>query len=219
MGLLTFLTDPAALVVADTSTVINLNATGCALEIIRAIPNKLVVVDVAAAELNEGRRRGRKDADLLAELVSARIVELVELDDSADTHFETLVVGPAAMTLDDGEAATIAYAVSHQGTPVIDERKATRICAERYPALQLGCTVDILAHSAVESYLGKEMLVNAVFNALQKGRMGVLSQHVRWVVDLIGPERAAQCTSLPKAIRQIQQNVSHADVRSKHDAG
>ncbi|MGH9502240.1 MAG: hypothetical protein ACRD20_05260 [Terriglobales bacterium] len=218
MGLPTFLTDPAAVVVADTSTVINLNATGCALEIIRAIPNKLVVVDVAAAELNEGRRRGRKDADLLAELVSARIVEIVELDDSTGAHFETLVVGPAAMTLDDGEAATIAYAVTCQGTPVIDERKATRICAERYPTLRLGCTVDILAHSAVESYLGKEMLSNAVFNALHKGRMSVLPQHVKWVIELIGPARAEACVSLPKSVRQPQQNVSGAKGRSKNDA-
>ena len=83
MGLPTCLTDPSAVIVADTSTVINLNATGCAREIIRAIPNKFVVVDVAAAELNQGRRRGRIDADLLAELVRDRIVEIVELDDSA----------------------------------------------------------------------------------------------------------------------------------------
>jgi hypothetical protein len=66
MGLPTCLTDPSAVIVADTSTVINLNATGCPRKIIRAIPNKFVVVDVAAAELNEGRRRERRDADLPA---------------------------------------------------------------------------------------------------------------------------------------------------------
>jgi predicted nucleic acid-binding protein len=218
MGLPTCLTDPSVVIVSDTSTVISLNATGCALEIIRAIPNKLVVVDVAAAELDEGRHRGRRDADLLAELVIARVVEIVKLDEPAGTHFETLVVGPATTTLDDGEAATIAYAVSCQGTPVIDERKATRICAERYPTLQLGCTVDILAHSAVESNLGKEMLSNAVFNALHKGRMRVLPQHVKWVIELIGPARAAACASLPKSVRQPQQNVSRPAGRSKNDA-
>jgi predicted nucleic acid-binding protein len=218
MALPTFLTDPAAVVVADTSAVINLNATGCAREIVRAIPNKLVVVDLAVAELNEGRRRGRKDADLLADLVRDRIIEIVELDDSAGVHFENLVVGQAAMTLDDGEAATIAYAVSRQATPVIDERKATRICAEQYPALRVGCTVDILAHAGVERYLGKEMLANAVFNALQKGRMRVLPQHVKWVIDLIGPARAAACVSLPKSVRQPQQNVSRPAGRSKNDA-
>jgi predicted nucleic acid-binding protein len=213
----TCLADPSAVIVADTSTVINLNATGCAREIVRAIPNKFVVVDVAAAELNEGRRRGRRDADLLAELVRDRILEIVELDDSADAQFENLVVGHAAMTLDDGEAATIAYAVSRQATPVIDERKATRICAERYPALRIGCTVDILAHPGVEKYLGKDMLANAVFDALQKGRMGVLPQHVKWVIELIGSARAAACASLPKSVRQPQQTVLGLQVRSKTD--
>ena len=217
MGLPTCLTDPSVVIVADTSTVINLNATGCAREIIRAIPNKFVVVAVAAAELNEGRRRGRRDADLLAELVGDRMLEIVELDDSASAHFENLVVGHAAMTLDDGEAATIAYAVNRQATPVIDERKATRICTEQYPALRVGCTVDILAHSGVERYLGKEMLANAVFNALQKGRMRVLSQHVKWVIELVGPARAAACASLPKSVRQPQQNVLGQQVRRKND--
>ncbi len=218
MALPTFLTDPAVVVVADTSAIINLNATGCAREIVRAIPNKLVVVDLAVAELNEGRRRGRKDADLLSGLVSDRVVEIVELDESASAHFETLVVGPAAITLDDGEAATIAYAVCRQATPIIDERKATRICADQYPGLRVGCTVDILAHSGVEQYLGKEMLANAVFNALQMGRMRVLSQHVKWVIDLIGPARATVCASLPRSVRQPQQNVSRPAGRSKNDA-
>jgi predicted nucleic acid-binding protein len=208
MGLPTPLTDPAAIVAADTSTVINLNATGCAREIIEAIPNKVVVLDAVASELHEGRRRGRRDADLLGELVTAHVIEVVELDEHSGTHFEKLVVGAAAITLDDGEAATIAYAVSHQGIAVIDERKATRLCAEMYPALQVGCTVDILAHISVRRTLGKEKLSSAVFRALRDGRMRVLPQHLEWVVDLIGADRAAECTSLPNSVRKPQRGVT-----------
>ena len=208
MGLPTPLTDPAAIVAADTSTVINLNATGCAREIIEAIPNKVVVLDAVASELHEGRRRGRRDADLLGELVTAHVIEVVELDEHSGTHFEKLVVGAAAITLDDGEAATIAYAVSHQGIAVIDERKATRLCAEMYPALQVGCTVDILAHISVRRTLGKEKLSSAVFRALRDGRMRVLPQHLEWVVDLIGADRAAECTSLPNSVRNPQRGVT-----------
>jgi hypothetical protein len=51
MGSLTCLTDPAALVVADASVIISLNATGFAQEIVRALPNRLAVVDVVPAEL------------------------------------------------------------------------------------------------------------------------------------------------------------------------
>jgi predicted nucleic acid-binding protein len=210
MGLPTPLTDPAAIVAADTSTVINLNATGCAREIIQAIPNKVVVLDAVASELHDGHRRGRRDADLLGELVTARVIEVVELDGPSGIHFEKLVVGAAAMTLDDGEAATIAYAVSHQGIAVIDERKATRLCAEMYPALQVGCTVDILSHISVQRTLGKEKLSSAVFKALRDGRMRVLPQHLEWVVDLIGADRAAECTSLPNSARKPQRGVTRS---------
>lgn len=210
MGLLTCLTDPAALVAADTSTVINLNATGCAREIVSAIPNKLVVVDVVSGELDEGRRRGRQDADLLDQLVVSGLVEVVKLDNACTLHFEKLVVGPAAFTLDDGEAATIAYAVGHKGIAVIDERKATRIAAEKFAKLRVGCTVDILAHPKVQKCLGKTMLADAVFNALYHGRMGVFQHHVEWVVGLIGTDRASECISLPSSIRQRQSKLNAA---------
>jgi predicted nucleic acid-binding protein len=204
MGSRTCLFDPPAPVAADTSTVINLNATGCAREILLAIPNKIVVVDVIPVELEEGRRRGRQDADLLNELVGAGLVEIVKLNDAAAQHFENLVVGPAAMTLDDGEAATIAYAAGHGGIAVIDERKATRLCAQMFPALRVGCTVDILAHPEVQRDLGKETLADAVFRALYHGRMRVLPHHVEWVVSLIGVEQAAACASLPSSVRTIK---------------
>ena len=214
MALPTPLTDPASIVAADASTVINLNATGCAREVIQAIPNKVVVLDAVASELHEGRRRGRRDADLLAELVAARVVEVVELDDSSGIHFERLVVGAAAMTLDDGEAATIAYAYRHHAVAIIDERKATRLCAEMFPSLRVGSTVDILAHPSVEERMGKRMLAEAVFNALQNGRMRVFPRNVEWVVNLIGQERAAGCASLPNSVRKAGRSETRTGRRS-----
>jgi predicted nucleic acid-binding protein len=59
------------------------------------------------------------------------------------------VVGPAQTTLDDGEAATIAHAVALNGVALIDERKANRICTERFPELRIASTVDILVHPSV----------------------------------------------------------------------
>lgn len=213
MGLPTPLIDPAAIVAADASTVINLNATGCAREVIQAMPNKVVVLDAVASELHEGRR-GRRDADLLGELVAARVVEVVELDDSSWIHFEKLVVGAAALTLDDGEAATIAYAYSQHALAIIDERKAARLCAEMYPSLRVGSTVDILAHPSVQQRLGKEMLADAVFNALQNGRMRVFPQNVEWVISLIGRERAAGCASLANSIRKAGRSETRTGRRS-----
>ncbi|OPY85681.1 MAG: hypothetical protein A4E65_00077 [Syntrophorhabdus sp. PtaU1.Bin153] len=198
---LTCLTDPRALLVADASTVINLNATGCAREVIQALPNRLVVVDVVAVELAGGRQRRRQDSELLNELVALNVVEIGRLDEKKAQYFEELVVGPAAITLDDGEAATIAYAVSESAVALIDERKANRICAQRFANLRVGCTVDIFTHPNVQRALGKEILAGAVFNALYQGRMRVLPRHMDWVVEVIGTDRAGLCTSLPSSVR------------------
>jgi len=216
MGSRNRLTDPTPFV-GDTSAVINLNATGCACDILRALPNRFLVVDVVSSELDRGRRSGRPDADILEGLVSERLVEIVKLDEIAEAHFERLVVGPAAETLDDGEAATIAYAARAGMIAVIDERKATRLCAGLFPQLRISCTVDILSHADVHRTLGGSLIADAVFRALKNGRMRVLPQHVKWVVELIGPARAAECPSLPKHARQPQRNVSAADARSRND--
>jgi predicted nucleic acid-binding protein len=191
-------------IAADASTVINLNATGRARDIVQALGSRFVVVDIVQTELDGGRRNGRRDADLLDGLLADRLFELVHLDATGLDHFETLVVGPAIATLDDGEAATIAYSIATGATAAIDERKATSICSQRYPALSLCSTVDILARLDVQKALGKDELSAAVFRALTHGRMRVLPHNVRWVVDLIGPEQAATCTSLPKIARRLR---------------
>ena len=57
-------------------------------------------------------------------------------------------------------------------------------------------------HRDVQANLGRDGLTEAVFNALRLGRMRVLPHHLSWVVDLIGPERARQCPSLPSSVRR-----------------
>ena len=188
-------------VATDTSAVINLNATGYAAAIIRALPARIVVVDAVCGELEDGRGRGRQDADRMHALIAEGLVEIVQLGAAGQAYFEELVIGPAYTTLDDGEAATIAYALEHGLLVLLDESKATRICAEQYPQLSVGCTVDLLAHPALRTALGMEALARAVFNALYLGRMRVFPHHIDWIIQLIGPEQAARCHSLPRSMR------------------
>jgi predicted nucleic acid-binding protein len=198
----TALTDPSASIVADSSTVINLVATRKAPALISALPNRIVVVDVIPAELETGRPHGRRTCDGLKELIEAKLVDVVTLDDEgAMEFFEQLVVGPAVETLDDGEAATIAYAVTRGATALIDERKAMRICRERFSSLRVACTMDVLLHEGMHEKLGTEELADALYNALTDARMRVFPNHVPWVVSVIGRERALACQCLPQSVR------------------
>jgi predicted nucleic acid-binding protein len=207
---LSCLTDPVVQVVADASTAINLVATGCAAAILTALPNPAVITKVVMSELEEGRSAGRRDAAVIAELAAASLISIVPLSEAQELHFESLVIGRGADTLDDGEAATIAYAVEGGAAALIDERKAIRICAERYSAIRLGCTVDLFAHAAVQAALGRDGVAEAVFAALQRARMRVLPRHMDWVVGLIGQERAAVCPSLPRGVRNAGKTVARA---------
>lgn len=187
--------------VVDTSVAINLNATGYASIVIKAIPNELAIVDVVHEELNGGTLKGKNDAKFTSGLVESGMIQIMHLGDVGTSLFEELISGGATQSLDDGEAATIAFAIEAGAIALIDERKATRICGKRFPKLLLACTMDLLAHPDVRSSLGQVALADAVFNALQAARMNVHMHHLAWVVDLIGRERVAQCRSLPRRIR------------------
>ncbi|UVH55097.1 DNA-binding protein [Variovorax paradoxus] len=195
------------LLVLDTSIVINLNATGCAEKILRALPHRVTVVDVVVGELEYGRSKGRGDAAMLADLAKADAVTIASLGEFALQHFESLVVGASAETLDDGEAATIAYAIDAKARAVIDERKATRLCSNRFPNVTLKSTIDLLSHQAVQESLGLPHLADALHKALLSARMRVPPHHMNWVVNLIGNERTAACRCLPEIVRQAARNA------------
>ena len=188
-------------VFADTSVVINLHATGRAEAILCALPNRTVVVKEVVRELEEGRRTGRTDAGALADWIADGLVETARLGAAGMRHFAALVGGRAAETLDDGEAATVAGALEREAVALIDDRKAIRICGDRFPNLPTACTVDVLAQRGVQAACGRDGLAEAIFGALYRGRMRVPEHYGPWVVEVIGRERAAVCRSLPKRFR------------------
>ncbi len=195
-----------ALLIADTSVVINLNATGCAETILRALPHRFAVVDIVVDEIEGGLRKGRQDAAKLAQLIGSGLIEVVKLGPQGLVHFENLVVGPAGETLDDGEAATIAFAADVGARALIEERKARRLAADKYKGVPVGCTVDLLRHHDVERDLGTSKIADALHNALVGARMRVLPHHIEWVVGVIGDERAAASLCLPEAVRKQAQS-------------
>ena len=196
------LNDPTRILVVDASAAISITASAYAPQIVSAIPNHLIVPDIVVSELESGSQKGYANAEQLHDLIKDGQLDAVTMGEVASGHFESLVIGPARDTLDDGEAATIACALESGGVPLIDERKARRICDECYSDLPYGYTVDLFAHPNVGEALGDANLAQAVLNALTEARMRVLPHHLDWVVKLIGPENAAQCSSLPRTVRQ-----------------
>ena len=193
--------DPSSPLVLDASVVINLNATGCAAQILTAIPNRIVVTDIVADELDSGRAKGRTDADQLELLVSGLQIERVALSSIAEGHFLDLVAGSGASTLDDGEAATVAWAVAHGGIPIIDDKKGIAICRNKFSFLMIGSTTDLFYQREVREAVNDFELAEALYFALSIARMRVPDHQLAWVVSIIGQERAATCHSLPERAR------------------
>lgn len=188
-------------IVLDASAVINLNGSGAAHTILAALGRDFVVPQDVYDELRRGAANGRRDFEVLDDLILQKIVRLQDIGASGAELFESLTVGPSAMTLDDGEAATIAMAFELRGVAVIDESKGRRLALQFAPGVPQLASVEFFCHPLVERVLDSS-LADAVFNALQQARMQVLSTHHDWVVQLLGPERAPLCLSLPRSVRQ-----------------
>lgn len=204
MGLPNCLLDPSKPLVLDASVAINLNATGSCVRILDAIPNPVVILDIVSRELEAGRAKGRTDADVVDALVASGRAEIASLCAECEGNFLAMVYGSGSATLDDGEAATIAWAVAHGSTPIIDEKKGLSICQDRFPSVQAATTTDIFAHERVLAELGRDDLGDAIFNALIAARMRVQERHISWVIDMIGSSRAQLCHSLPLTTRKSQ---------------
>ena len=196
--------DTGTPVVTDASVIINLVATWTAAEIVDALPNRFLATTNVRRELWEGRGRGHGSWEGLEALIVDGSIEPVELQRSDEPVYRSLVEGDARETLDDGEAATIAYAVGRAAVALIDERKARRICAGRFPGLRLASTVDLLLHSLVRDALGETGQSDAIFHALRDAKMQVVPpDRMQELVGRIGPLRAAACTSLPEWVRTM----------------
>lgn len=181
--------------VTDTSTVINLNASGHGIAILAALPAKVIVPDVVAHELEKNTSRSNGESDFVSDLAHRGLITIAAMsDEEAETFVELTSISPS---LDDGEAATIAIAASRSLIPVLDERKGRKRAAAMP---QLECpwwSLDFFRHRAVLNALGDRDVNEALYMALFKGRMRIPLDQADAVIDLIGIERARACTCLP----------------------
>ena len=202
-----FLVSPRVAVVADASVIINLNATEVAAAIIGAFPNPFLVTDNVRRELSLGKPRGHSCGERLEALIGQGVVAPAELGPADRDVYRSLVEGALEGTLDDGEAATIAYSVGNDSVALIDEQKAKRICAARFPDVLVTSTVEMLLHGAVAERLGESGQSVAIFLALRDARMHVPHHALQEVIDRIGEDRATECPSLPRSLRSARDSA------------
>lgn len=184
----------------DTSVLINIGATGRATQVLQSLPYRLFVTDIVRLEFERGIVLGHRSAALASEMLRAGIIERARLDELGAQHFASLTIGPAASTLDDGEASAIAYGARIGATVAIDDAKAVRICRLQSPPIATSSTVDLLLHSQVRQTLGDPAHSDVVFLALQIGRMRVRESDVQRIISVVGKERAAGCRTLDRWI-------------------
>lgn len=201
MSLPSFSADESASLVGDASVWINLVATERAEQIVGASPTRMLITTTALGELETGRAKGRQAAAGVAQLIAAGLVTEVALRAGDEAVFLDLIAGPTSVTLDDGEAATIAYALGARSIALIDERKATDLCSRRHPQLAVVSTTDLLFSDPVASALGSSALSDSLFLALTGARMRVPAPHLPRVCELLGLERRRLCRSLPACWR------------------
>jgi len=199
---LTEIVDPLVL---DASVVVNLNATGYADRILGAFPTGVMIPHPVVKELKRGTLMGHSDATDLDQLLGKGLAKTMKLPVTAQPEYIALVSGTSASSLGDGEAATIASAFATGAWAAIDERKARRICAERYKEVKVASTVDILSHPEVVGGFSESEFSAALLAALEVANMQVHEHHMAWVVSRIDPDRIPNCNSLPRAIRLAHQ--------------
>lgn len=188
--------------VLDASVAINLAAAKSRGSILQALPNRILITDVVLDELRGGGCNGHEHYLAIEDLIASEMIQLESMNKAAEEIFQQLVLGPTSNTVDDGEAATIAYGVSHNAVTIVDDGKALQISKRLYPSLRLAHSIDIFAHSAVQDKLGRAALAELLYDVFISARMRVLPHHLEWVRELLGPERCSMCKSLPTDIRR-----------------
>lgn len=197
--------------VADASVWINLAATGRCAEILAALGAPIAIVDVALGELQRGSSSGHGVLSHIDPLIRSGQIRLVTMAPHDEDAFLSLVAGGTADTLDDGEAATLVVAARLKGIALIDERKATAIAKRRFPTLDLRSTTDLLFATLPDEGARAGPLADALFSALRGARMRVPGHWHARVIEVLGPERASLCNSLPAHLRAVP--IGASDVR------
>lgn len=181
--------------VLDTSVLINLHACKYGEQILGAIPNDIIISEIAAKELEHETSRRDGGYSFLQTLVAGEVLKIAKLTDEEYELFHSLT--STSPSLDDGEAATIAVAASRRFMPVIDERKGRSRAGTQIRDCMPVWSLDFFYHPNVVAALGDQLAIEALYFALRYGRMRIPLESADSVIARVGTERSRDCTCLP----------------------
>ena len=187
----------------DASVLINLVATSCCADILAALEEEPIVVRKVFDEVVRDPRSNESRPGLLQPFVDEGLVVIIEPDGAHLQLWLELAGAEPPDDLDDGEAATMAYAVLNQTDIALDDGKGIRVGKTRlFRDSTIHTTVDLLRRPAIERAIGTRRLTEAVHDALRFARMRVANEeHAAWIVDTIGVNAAKECPSMRRMLK------------------
>lgn len=180
-------------VVVDASVLINVLASGYAKEILIAYPDRLLVVDQVVHEVRFDPVDPVREPSpkTLEPFISERLLYRMSLSAEGLESMLELTMAPRPDDLHDGEAASIALAHEIGARVATDDKKAQRVCSERFPKIGLISSVEVFRHASVRAALGGR-LAEALMCAISRGRMRVPKPEREWVKGVL-QELAEHC--------------------------
>lgn len=176
---------PAGPLVLDASVLFNLLGTGRPQELLKALGVPCLVEERTAAEVR--RMPGeRTESAPLRPLFDDGCLTLCRMTTQGYETYLSLLSGPSTDTLDDGESAAIAMAVTGAGSVVLDDKKARRILAARFPGCTSGTSLSLLVEAAHRAAWSEQQLLHAISRAREISRMAVVP-HERMLFSVLFP--------------------------------
>lgn len=159
--------------VLDTSVWINLLSTGRACQIVDAIGSPIYIPEQVLSELKLDPITRKPFSSGPHPALASDRVRMVSLSAEEFDIFVELVGATAPDRLGDGEAASIAIALSRNCRLGLDERKAHRIIRERFSVIETFRSTDMLTHPSLLSAFGADLSRQCYELAIKYGRMHI----------------------------------------------
>lgn len=169
-------------IVLDASVIINLLGCGYAGDILKAIRSSFSVEERTLKEIRRHPIPGRSHIDELSALKAAGLLQVHRMSDDAYALYLDLIDDSSPACLGDGESAAIATAATLAYGVALDDRKARKVLAKRFPQITLVTTVGMFFAASMQNSNMKIMMPNIIESAVCHSRMAILKEE-RHLID------------------------------------